>query len=194
MKKSTSLGVKDWVMAAFRALTLEGPQGIRVEAIARALKVSKGSFYWHFKDVAALKTAMLSHWEQAGTRDVIDKIQLTQVEARDQLFALVDLSASFDDPEIGGVLAEAAIRDWARYYGPAAVALKKADIERMAFVVQLFGQYGFSHELAKSHARLLYAGLIGMAHLAHQDLADMHRDLRALLELILATSPESKRA
>ena len=42
-------------MAGFRALSAEGPQGIRVEAIARQLKLSKGSFYWHFKDVQALK-------------------------------------------------------------------------------------------------------------------------------------------
>ena len=59
---------------------------------------------------------MLVHWSQAGTRDVIVRVEMGKSEARDQLFVLVDMSADFDDAQIGGVLAEAAIRDWARYY------------------------------------------------------------------------------
>ncbi len=187
MGKRNTLGATDWILAGFRALTVEGPQGIRVEAIARELKVSKGSFYWHFKDVAALKLAMLTHWSKAGTGDVIDAVELNQSEAQAQLFALIELSASFDRVEFGGVLAEAAIRDWARYFPLAAATLKSVDQLRLAFVASLFQRVGFGELEAKSYARLLYAGLIGMAHLAHQELADMKRDMRALLEMILGT-------
>lgn len=189
MSKRSSLKAKDWILAGFRALSAEGPQGIRVEAIARELKVSKGSFYWHFKDVAALKNAMLKHWLKAGTADVINAVELNESEARAQLFALLEMSISFDKPEIGGVLSEAAIRDWARYYPPAAVALQAVDAERLGFVVILFERFGFEQKLAQSHARLLYAGLIGMAHLAHQGLAVMQRDMRELLELIIGSRP-----
>ncbi len=39
----------DWVLAGFRALLASGPDAIRVEALARDLRATKGSFYWHFK-------------------------------------------------------------------------------------------------------------------------------------------------
>ena len=52
------LGPEDWVMAGFRALAADGPQAVRAETLARGLGATKGSFYWHFKDLAALHQAM----------------------------------------------------------------------------------------------------------------------------------------
>lgn len=67
MAKRNSLTTDDWIRAGFRALTSGGPQAIKVEAIARRLHVSKGSFYWHFKDLSALQGAMLAHWLHSAT-------------------------------------------------------------------------------------------------------------------------------
>ncbi|NLH83356.1 MAG: TetR family transcriptional regulator, partial [Phyllobacteriaceae bacterium] len=52
MATRSTLSAEDWIKAAFRALSVGGVQAIRAEAIARDLNVSKGAFYWHFKDVA----------------------------------------------------------------------------------------------------------------------------------------------
>ncbi|WP_163317770.1 TetR family transcriptional regulator, partial [Enterobacter hormaechei] len=49
MPTRKTLSAEDWISAAFRALSQGGAQAIRAEAIARDLKVSKGSFYWHFR-------------------------------------------------------------------------------------------------------------------------------------------------
>ncbi|HGG65918.1 MAG TPA: TetR/AcrR family transcriptional regulator, partial [Rhodobacteraceae bacterium] len=88
------LSPTDWIQAAFRALTAGGPQAIRAEAIARALKVSKGSFYWHFKDVHALKQAMLDHWQQVATQDVIDLVESGAANAKARLQLLVSVSTT----------------------------------------------------------------------------------------------------
>jgi AcrR family transcriptional regulator len=40
----------EWIEAAIDLLAEEGVQGMRVEVLAKNFGVTKGSFYWHFKD------------------------------------------------------------------------------------------------------------------------------------------------
>src|SRR5262245_7462490 len=53
----------DWLRAARLALRRRGPDAVRVEPLARALGVTKGSFYWHFRDRSDLLEALLKEWE-----------------------------------------------------------------------------------------------------------------------------------
>ena len=39
-----------WIRAAYAALEAGGIEAVQVEPLGRALRVSKGSFYWHFRD------------------------------------------------------------------------------------------------------------------------------------------------
>ena len=50
--------------AARLALLHRGADGVRVEVLARELGVTKGSFYWHFRDRADLLEALLVEWEE----------------------------------------------------------------------------------------------------------------------------------
>ncbi|MBR9990945.1 MAG: helix-turn-helix transcriptional regulator, partial [Gemmatimonadetes bacterium] len=43
-------GREEWLSAAAQAMSDGGVEAVRVEAIARDLSITKGSFYWHFKD------------------------------------------------------------------------------------------------------------------------------------------------
>ena len=58
------LAREDWLRAARLALLHGGPAAVRVETLARDLKVTKGSFYWHFRDRNALLEALLREWEE----------------------------------------------------------------------------------------------------------------------------------
>ena len=58
---------RDWVDAAYARFRDEGFDGLRVEALARDLGATKGSFYWHFADRAALVTAVMERWEREET-------------------------------------------------------------------------------------------------------------------------------
>ena len=53
------LGRATWIKAALDILAGKGLDGIRVEVLAKRLKVTKGSFYWHFKDRRDLLDAVL---------------------------------------------------------------------------------------------------------------------------------------
>ena len=60
--KATRLDAAAWVAAAFDALADGGIDAVRVEPLAKALGITKGSFYWHFADRRALLDAMLDAW------------------------------------------------------------------------------------------------------------------------------------
>ena len=40
----------DWLNAAMELLRTDGVGGVRVLTLAQKLRVSRGSFYWHFED------------------------------------------------------------------------------------------------------------------------------------------------
>jgi AcrR family transcriptional regulator len=50
MKKRNQLTAEDWLKLALDTLDNEGIHKVNVEHLARKLGVTKGSFYWHFKN------------------------------------------------------------------------------------------------------------------------------------------------
>jgi AcrR family transcriptional regulator len=190
MRHSGTLTPEDWIAAGFRALTEGGPQAVRIEAIARELKVSKGSFYWHFKDLPAFKSAMLRHWAEIATANVIAEVNEASPDPREQLRCLVKIAAGSRSDPYGGKLAEAAIRDWARYDADAAATLKAADLQRLEFLKSLLAACGTPPERAGAFASILYGALIGLEQLHHHGLADVNGDLAVLLDLLLSSGAE----
>ncbi|HEV7319572.1 MAG TPA: TetR/AcrR family transcriptional regulator [Ensifer sp.] len=185
MATKNTLTSDDWIKAAFRALTAGGVQAVRAEAIARDLKVSKGSFYWHFKDVPDLKAKMLAHWAREATDTIINEVEASQRPAEEQLRLLV--CAATDDRNLpyGGLLADSAVREWARFDTSAAETLKAVDQRRIDYVADLLGRCGFSARHSRSGANGLYGALIGLEALAASGLADLRADLLGLLEALL---------
>ena len=179
------LSREDWILAAFHALTRAGPQALKVEPLARSLKVSKGSFYWHFKDLSALKTAMIAQWQAVATAEISAEVNRTEQAPRAALSRLLVLTVSPRDAPFGGPTTEAAIRDWARHEAQVAEAMRAVDQQRVAFVAGLMRQYGLPCEQAQQNARLLYAALIGLEALQPSGLADTQTDLQALLARLL---------
>jgi AcrR family transcriptional regulator len=62
----TRLSAEDWEDAALNLIAEQGVGALAVEALARQLGVTKGSFYWHFRTREALLQAALERWEQFG--------------------------------------------------------------------------------------------------------------------------------
>jgi AcrR family transcriptional regulator len=193
MRNAHTLTPDDWIAAGFRALTAGGPQAIRIEAIARELGVSKGSFYWHFKDAPALKRAMLSHWADIATSGVISEVTESSPDPRGRLRRLVEIATDNRSDPYGGKLAEAAIRDWARYDADAAGTLRAIDQQRLAFLQSLFAAAGVPAARAASFAKILFGAFIGLEQLHHGQLLDVNAEMTALLELLLAAGAAAGR-
>ena len=69
------LSKQDWISAGFSALQANGPSALKAEPLARALNTTKGSFYWHFRDVPAFHKHMLTHWEDEALTGLIAEIE-----------------------------------------------------------------------------------------------------------------------
>src|SRR5829696_2935770 len=69
--RAGALKAEDWVEAARAAMVEGGIDAVAVEPLARRLGVTKGSFYWHFRDRRALLDATLERWQEESTEERI---------------------------------------------------------------------------------------------------------------------------
>jgi len=116
---------------------------------------------------------------------VIDLVESGASDAKARLQLLVRVSTALPDDTYGGDLAEAAIRDWARYDPAAAKAVKAIDGQRLKFVEAQFRALEFGPQQSRQRATILYAALIGLHQLAHHGLSEPAGDLPALLDHLL---------
>jgi AcrR family transcriptional regulator len=147
-----------WVGAALQALAAGGPDAVRVEALAARLGVSKGGFYWHFKDRAALLEEMLDSWERSVVVDVIAAVESEPGEPRAKLQHLFEL-ASASSADLLPV--ELALRDWSRRDRDVAARLHRVDNQRMDYLRSLFGPICADEDDVEARSILAFSLFIG---------------------------------
>jgi AcrR family transcriptional regulator len=133
---------------------------VRVEALAVSLGVTKGGFYWHFKDRQALLDEMLDSWERAAAEDVIERIESQPADPRAKLQQLFELAASAD------FAVELAFRDWSRRDGEVAERMRRVDNRRMEYLRSLFGQLFVDGDDVEARAMLVFSLFIGSYFIA----------------------------
>jgi len=71
---SDRLTKSDWIDHGLRTLANDGPNGLKVGPMSATLKVSRGSFYWHFRDIADFRSQILRSWQERMTNQVIQEV------------------------------------------------------------------------------------------------------------------------
>ncbi len=145
----------DWLEAAFKTLAQEGYRGVRVEALARELGVTKGSFYWHFTDRDDLLSSLMHHWYESMTGRVLEEVAYMEAPATKRLEALMRYVTKRKYGRHDG-----AMRQWARYDKAAARFVKRVDERRLAFLSGLFEEMGFRGAELEMRARLALYHLV----------------------------------
>lgn len=153
----TRAGESDWIRAGLSLLGRAGIEAVRVEPLAEKLGVTKGSFYWHFKDRDALHAAMLEAWRVDTTQNAIERVETESVSKADRLTRLIGLAAN--NAWIARL--EIAIRAWAKTDERAARAVAQIDRQRMDYIASLLRDRGIEARTARLRARLLYLAMIG---------------------------------
>lgn len=145
----------DWVKAGLKALAAEGIDQVRVERLARDLKVTKGGFYWHFHDREELLEAMVVEWELHQTQRVIDQSDVESSPARriERLFHLVA-------DTVNGRL-DAAVHAWARKEPRVAARVSAVEVQRTEYLTRQFAACGFPLNEAQQRARIAYMVYLG---------------------------------
>ena len=129
---------EDWLRAARLALLRRGPHGVRVEALARSLGVTKGSFYWHFKDRRELLEALLREWEDEAQL-LTDALRTANPLAA--LPAIVkELGRRNLSSERGKSASDAAIFSWAALDSHVAKRTERSERQRMQLFRRLTGR------------------------------------------------------
>jgi len=173
-----------WMAAAFDVLAEGGIDAVRVEPLAKALNITKGSFYWHFADRRALLDAMLQSWMEG-------RIAAIRQQATDRGTPAVALRQLADlytrRSNLRGLAIELEIRALARTDGAATEVVRNVDRARLAQVTGLFAGLGWPRAEAQSRAVLFYSYLFGQSLLDSEVVTAAARD-RAI-DALLAPSP-----
>lgn len=160
-----SLDRRDWIGAAIEIFVEEGVDGVRVLSLASRLGVSRGSFYWHFRNQRALLDAIIEHWrrntealEAASTEPVADFIE------RYALWTRCWLDQTRFDPKL-----DIAMRDWARRDAAVFALVQEADERRLAAIAAAFEQAGESAAMARIRANVMYYMQMGYYMISDQE-------------------------
>lgn len=154
--KPSRLDARAWTDAALDLLAEQGIDGVRVELLAKRLDVTKGSFYWHFRDRDALHEAMLDHWRRQATLLLIERLDSREASARMRLLRLLRLPL-FGRRSARAADVELAIRLWGRRDARAHAALKEVDLLRLRYIAGLIEDCGVAPGEASARAVLAYS-------------------------------------
>ena len=157
----TALDRDAWIQGALGVVAADGMDGLRVETLAKKLGVTKGSFYWHFKDRRDLLDAVLTTWKDGRIRDIRKQTSAQPGEELAALHHTIDVYSAAKNRK--GIAIEAAIRMWARQDPPTAVVVEEVDATRLDCTRQLFVALGLPEGEAKARSVLLYAYVFGFS-------------------------------
>jgi AcrR family transcriptional regulator len=151
-----------WVEAGLDALAAGGPDAVRIEALAKALGVTKGGFYGSFADRDALLTAMLDTWERESTDDVLARVERAGGDPRARIKLAGVLTFSGDRL----LPIDLAVRDWARRDPAVAARLRRVDNRRMGLLRELIGTFCADPDEVEARSLLAFCVAIGEHFLA----------------------------
>jgi AcrR family transcriptional regulator len=182
--KATRLDADAWIAAAFDALAAGGVDALRVEPLAKALDITKGSFYWHFADRRALLDATLQAWSDGRIAAIRQQASARGLPAA-VLRELADLYTR--NANARGLAIELAIRALARSDESAAKAVRSVDRERLQHVGELFAALGWARGEAQARAVVFYSYLFGQSLLDPHAVPPTARE--KAIDALLAASP-----
>lgn len=183
--KPTRLNRDNWIGAGLEVLSTRGIEAVHVETLAKLLRISKGSFYWHFRDREDLLDAMLASWEaqQSDWQAADEGIGRNPAETWAKLLEVISR------PEYGRL--DLGVFSWAREDDKVRRRVSEVEKRRLAHLVHIFREIGFSPRQAEQWAGTALLAYVGWVDRATRDSAfrESGPDLAtALSRIILAAS------
>lgn len=172
------LGPEEWVTAGLKALAKSGASALKADTLAARLGVSRGSFYWHFADVAAFHAAVLRRWREIALENIIAEVEGAREDRLETLLHRAFAAGS-------GI--ERAVRAWATADAGARAAVEAVDVERIRYLRKLLVDAGVASSVAATRARIMNWAYLGFSissiRLDDASLKQVIRDLSQLARL-----------
>ena len=153
--QSDQLSATDWLDHGLKTLSESGFTALKAEPLAKAMGVSRGSFYWHFADVGAFHSALLKRWREVATEQIIASLERSP---EGEIPINVLLRRAFGGSRF---TVEVAVRTWATVDSAARAAVQAIDRRRLSYMEGLFVAQGYSPAAAQARAQILYWAFLG---------------------------------
>ena len=151
---SDRLTKSDWIEHGLRTLANGGANALKVGPMATKLKVSRGSFYWHFRDIADFRSQVLQSWQERMTDQVIRDLEAAKAEP-DRLKHLMRRAFVTKRSLVR------AIRSWAAEDKDVATIVASVDAHRVAYIAKLLVAAGVESRRALPRAAFMYWAYLG---------------------------------
>ncbi|MEO5578775.1 MAG: TetR family transcriptional regulator [Sphingomicrobium sp.] len=150
------LARQDWINCGLRSLATDGAAALKVGALATAMGVSRGSFYWHFRDFADFRGQVLASWRDRTVDQVIRDFE-DDVAGPGRLQRLVK-RAFFGKRGL-----DRAVRIWAADEPEVAAMVATVDARRVGYMTELLIAAGVEPAQAQPRAAFIYWAYLGQA-------------------------------
>jgi AcrR family transcriptional regulator len=144
----------DWIEQGLRTLASDGAGALKVGPMATRLKVSRGSFYWHFRDIADFRSQVLQCWQERTTERVIRDLEAAKAQP-DRLKRLVRRAF------VTKRSLERAIRSWAAEDKDVAATVAAVDTRRVSYIAKMLVAAGVESRRALPRAAFMYWAYLG---------------------------------
>lgn len=151
---TSSLTTVDWLDLALVELKDQGYGALKAQPLAKKLNVTRGSFYHHFESLDDFHAAVISHWSERSSGQIVKTAQ----GANDPHKALDEL---LQKTLQSGEKLERSVRSWSTVQATVAKAVERVDQERIKVAETLLIDGGVSKSAATVRAKLLYWAAIG---------------------------------
>lgn len=136
--KRARLERNQWLALALDTFAEEGRARLRIEELCRKMGVTRGSFYWHFKNRDDFVYSIVKYWMDWSTQNAMEAANSSKGNAGERLLALAEYITQKDLGKYDMIM-----HSWALYEPQVAQMVQKVDDQRLAFVRSLFSEMGF---------------------------------------------------
>lgn len=151
----------DWIDAGFEVLAEGGTNALRISRLCDRLRVTKGSFYWHFRDIQAYRAALVEAWGDVRDRERRRFATMGDVPPRLRMTVMME---ALVNPSHWAV--ERVMRTWAIADDTVADKVRQSDLRVVAALRQAFLDEGFTDAEAALRSRVMFSAGVGLLHSA----------------------------
>jgi AcrR family transcriptional regulator len=153
---SKRLTREQWLSLALDVVARKGGAKLRIDRLVRDLEVTKGSFYWHFKNRDDFVRSLVDYWVSYSTSQVIEEVNRVGGDAKKRFYVVLEKVTRED---LGRY--DLAMRAWAALEPAVARVVTKVDAQRLSYVRGLFSEMSFRGQELELRARAFVCYMAG---------------------------------
>ncbi|MHC4836457.1 MAG: TetR/AcrR family transcriptional regulator [Planctomycetota bacterium] len=148
-QKTDRLTREQWLARSLEILSDGGPGELRIDNITHKMGISKGSFYWHFKNRADYIECLAKYWDHWSNDAVVERVSTMDSDPVSKMKSLIETV-------IGANLGayDAAVQMLVHKEPQIAPIVIQGFMKRYGFLNSLFKQLGFKGKELESRTRL----------------------------------------